>query len=183
MNLPPELDDALTWDVQGHLAEPAVTALADGELALLSQAALAHAESCAVCTERVGRSALQAVALSDALVLHGFTVEPRGVVERVRGARPAMPSGWLAAALVVATLGAVPNLGGVFGVVRRAPELVARALPTLAHVALLVQRSAAESPALSAVRWLSALLLVGMGIVIARLEPRAFRRAFEKGVS
>jgi hypothetical protein len=59
--------DARIWSWTGHLSEVAVGALADGELELLPETAICHAEACPTCGERVGRAALTSVALAEAL--------------------------------------------------------------------------------------------------------------------
>ena len=44
-----ELAHDLLWQADGHLTDVALTALADGEVALLSPAAASHAEECDAC--------------------------------------------------------------------------------------------------------------------------------------
>jgi anti-sigma factor ChrR (cupin superfamily) len=53
----------------------AVGALADGELDLLPETALCHAEACPTCGERVGRAA---VALAEALAAAAPGAPPHG---------------------------------------------------------------------------------------------------------
>jgi hypothetical protein len=197
MKAPPDqLQESFIWDAQGHLTEPAVTALADGELSLLSEAALAHADSCARCADRIGHSALMALALSDALSVGSLQSElhrtpasapPAALashsVPSARAARRPLPFGLLAGALLIAALGSLPNLARLWELLFRMPELAARALPVLARVVVLVGHRVTNSEALSALRWFSAASLVCAGIAIARLGPPAVRRPLEKGAS
>ncbi|MES1178051.1 MAG: hypothetical protein ABUL62_27255 [Myxococcales bacterium] len=180
---PEQLADALIWDDQGHLAEVAVTALADGELSLLPAPAVAHAESCAVCADRIGSSALLSLALSDALSRTVLAPEPQETPQRIFATRQPLPLGWLAVALLVAALGSLPSLARLWGLLFHLPELAAHALPVLARVAVLVGRGLTDNQALVELRWLSVATLSCVGIAIARLGPHGFRRPLEKGAS
>ncbi|EYF02167.1 hypothetical protein [Chondromyces apiculatus] len=67
-----ECDDKLpldlVWQDDGHLGEVALSALADGEVALLPDAAVVHAESCASCASALGAAALLSLRVGESLV-------------------------------------------------------------------------------------------------------------------
>jgi hypothetical protein len=176
-----QLAEALIWDAQGHLTEIAVTALADGELSLLPRAALTHADACAGCADRIGSSVLVALSLSESI--GALQPERQVTPEQAPPRRQPLPLGLLAGALLVAALGSLPNLSTLWALLFRMPELVARALPVLARVAVLVGRSITDNQALSVLRWFSAASLVCAGIAIARLGRHGVRRPLEKGAS
>jgi hypothetical protein len=180
---PEQLEESSIWDAQGHLAEVAVTALADGELWLLPAAALAHADSCALCADRIGSSSLVALSLSEALSVAATRTELQMSPEHAASTRPPLPLGLLAGALLVAALGSLPNLTRFWALLFRLPELVARALPVLARVAVLVGHGLTDNQALSVLRWVSAVSLLCAGIAIASLSPHNVRRPLEKGAS
>ena len=85
--------------------------------------------------------------------------------------------------MLVAALGSLPSLTRLWAALFRMPELVSRALPVLARVAVLVGHSLTENQALVALRWFSAASLVCAGIAIARFGPHGVRRPLERSAS
>ncbi|MFO0587230.1 MAG: hypothetical protein U0441_06820 [Polyangiaceae bacterium] len=64
---PETLAPDIAWEPSGHLSEVALTALADGEDALLSPAMHAHLEGCDACAMALGAVAMRSADLADAL--------------------------------------------------------------------------------------------------------------------
>ena len=64
---PETLAPDIAWEPSGHLSEVALTALADGEDALLSSAMHAHLEGCDACAMALGAVAMRSASLADAL--------------------------------------------------------------------------------------------------------------------
>lgn len=161
-NVDQKLEATLVWDQAGHLAEPALHALADGELGLLPDRAVNHTAECRLCEERLGVIALLAVEIGEALVKHKPQLVP---------ARRPLPVAALAAALAIAVAGVVTELGGMAAKVMRLPALIAHALPVLAHGIRLVLGGASGSAGFAAAPWVAAAVLVLAGVMIARLAP------------
>ena len=176
MKMEPKLEAALVWDGAGHLAETAVTALVDGELGILPDDAVRHAEGCSLCAERVGQAALLAVDIDVALearrrVARAVAPVPASAVE----ARRPLPWVALVAAFVVAVAGQVPTLRELPTVMVRLPAVVLHALPVYARAAALAMGQAHSSGLLLKTWFATATLLVIAGFLIARLAPRPLR--------
>jgi hypothetical protein len=60
------IGEAQAFLVTGHLSDLALSTLADAELALLPEAAIAHAEACAHCAAQVGALAVFSAELAEA---------------------------------------------------------------------------------------------------------------------
>ncbi|HET6150833.1 MAG TPA: hypothetical protein VFH68_25070 [Polyangia bacterium] len=150
------------WDQAGHLTEIALHALADGELGLLPAQAVAHSAGCRQCEERLGAIALLAVELGEALVKH------RPELVSVR--RP-LPVAAFAAALAIAVVGIMTQLGGMAAQVTRLPMLIAHASPVLARGLTLAVGGASGRAGFAAAGWVAAALLVVVGVLIARRAP------------
>jgi hypothetical protein len=202
--LPPDL----TWEPDGHLSDIALTMLADGEQSLLDEGAPGHAASCEACLMRLGTAAMMSLRVGEELPaiaarasaplpaqaqqpLAGLAVsmdmraaaiapERRSPLPLSQGVR-ALPLRALAAAIVLAAIGATPSL--IAGTAR-IPEIVTtvlRALMLIGRSAIDLARAGASgglgvAPALS---WLSAGLLVIAGLVVARTMSR--RRILQEG--
>lgn len=190
------LPNDLMFAPDGHLTELAVTCVADGEVALLPEEALAHLDGCETCGLRLGEAALLSAAAADALRLDParalVTIRPHVVAEAApapritpapisspRSRRPPVLA--IAAALAVAALTAWPALAEaaralpawIGGAIRWAPMLV-----RLAQAWLFGDVSAAAL----AVKGASALLFVVLGIQVARAMSRVRAEAMEGGV-
>lgn len=167
-NLDSKLDATLVWDDAGHLADPAVNALADGELALLPVEALAHVDHCEQCGARVGQVALFALELDGAL----STLSQAGPAQQIglplTAARASLwqrlPVGPLSIALVTAVLGMLPSLHEL------APQLLhsANALPLLVHFFARMLSRALGGNLLGTFAWLSTAFLLLASAAIAR---------------
>jgi hypothetical protein len=157
-----QLEASLVWDQQGHLAETALQALADGELGLLPEQAVTHTAACRLCEERLAVVALLAVEIGEALA------ERRPELASVR--RP-LPVAAFIAALSIGAVGLIVELGGMAAKVMRLPILVAHASPVLARGITLAVGGASGSALFVAAGWVAAALLVWGGVMIARRAP------------
>jgi hypothetical protein len=157
-----QLEATLVWDQAGHLAETALHALADGELGLLPEQAVAHVAGCRLCEGRLGATALLAVEIGEALAVRG----PEPVAVR----RP-LPVAAFLGALAIAVVGLVIELEGTAATVMRIPTLIAHAAPVLVHGIRLAISGASGSARFAVAGWVAAALLVLGGVMIARAAP------------
>jgi hypothetical protein len=171
--LEPKLDETLVWDESGHLADTAVSALADGELELLPDPALQHADTCSECADRVGAVALLALEVAEVLgaveqrlpVTTSQVVPARTLAAARRRPLPLAP---LMIALVVAFIAILPSLNALAPKLIRMQAFSALALPLVAQLIAHVLTRAIQSGLLVWVALLSAGLLLLGGTAIAR---------------
>lgn len=181
-----KLPESECFDEGGHVTDVVLTCLADGESAILPASAEAHLDACDGCTARLGVSALLSVNASDAL-LAGADRAPFRVVAATpafaapssRRRRP-LPVGAIAAALVVAAMGALPGLTGTLRTVRSVIPDYFHALPIWSHAIEAVLRSMMQSRSTTFLRWIIAAAFIGAGTLVARATTR--RRALEGGL-
>jgi hypothetical protein len=188
----------------GHLAEVALSCVADGQLDLVPAAALAHLDGCDHCAHLLGEAALLSVSAGEALadlaprsllavpVALGETPKPPAralapaVVStpvptpsaRARARRP-LPVAAIAAALLVALVTAAPSL---LDAVQGAPGMLSAAsstLPFLFRVASAFARAPWEQGSAGIlIECASALVLLMIGLQVARVTSRA--RSFQR---
>jgi hypothetical protein len=163
-----KLPRELVWE-GAHVSELGLTAIADGEMALVEAGALTHVEACEWCAGRLGRVAL----LSEA-VGHGLKqVRPASVSSRA----PArvMPKPWraLVVGTVVATLAGLPALAHLGSFVDYVSAFLSRGVPVLARGGVAVATSEAVTRALPAATLTAATLLVALGLMIAKARSRS----------
>lgn len=157
MTLPTEL----LWAAGGHASDIALTALADGEHALVPPEVRAHVESCTACTAHLGNAALLALYTQSEL-------EARAQHERVRRPLPRVP---IALGLVAAALGLVPSLVDVDAAALR------RFFGHDLHVYIeglgtVTRHLSAPGGAVGIIApWIVATLLVALGFTIVRFLP------------
>jgi cytoskeletal protein CcmA (bactofilin family) len=175
MKSEPKLEPALVFDPTGHLAETAVTALVDGELAILPEQAIVHADKCSACADRIGRAALLAVEIAGVLEERASRAAVPAVARvAVRERRP-LPVATVAAALVIAVIGVLPSLRALLTLAVRLPSLVVHGLPVYGHALALALSHAEGNGVLFEVWLMTAILLVVAGVGIARFAPRPLR--------
>lgn len=167
-----KLPRELVWD-GAHVSDLGLTAIADGQEAIVPADAVTHAHSCEWCSGRLGRTALLAAA----------------VAEGVREARPALassqspvaranPSPWRALLLgcTVAVLAAVPSLpqlaARLGSVVAFGKVLSTHGLPVLVRGIAMASRDDV-SRGIQLATIVASVLLVLMGLAIARTRSRA----------
>jgi hypothetical protein len=149
------LPRSVVWEGE-HVSDLGLTALADGQDALLPEDASEHVDSCELCAGRLGRIALVSSAVGEAV--RGAELASAGQAERRPSSRPtatARPSWALAFGVVVAFVATIPTAHGPLpsasgaahiikvllrgGVALARSDTLARGLPaaTLAAAALL----------------------------------------------
>ncbi len=201
---PDELPESLCFEVDGHVTDVVVTCLADGEIAILPAAALAHVDACHACTARLGTEALLSVGATDALrAAASETRAPLRIVAAVpvqaaparaagrdapwfaptpsssRKRRP-LPIGAIAAALCVAALGMMPSWSDTLHNLRTVVPDYLHALPIWSHALEAVLRSLLQSRSGVALRWMVAAVFIAMGSLLARSMTR--KQALERGL-
>ena len=163
-----KLPRELVWD-GAHVSELGLTAIADGETALVDPAAVAHVDGCEWCAGKLGRAALLSEAVGHA-VAHG---KPASVSSRP----PArvMPRPWrpLGVGMAVAVLAGLPALAHLGSLVDFLTVFFTRAVPVLARGGLALATSDAVTGALPVATLASSALLVGMGLMIAKARSRS----------
>jgi len=204
-----QLPDDLAWEPDGHLSETALTCLADGEDALLSEAARAHIGSCETCAKRLGAAAMLSLSSSEALkvalVRAAERIPPppaaprkteagaspssppaatrRGASQPPRaGARKPLPLSAIAAALTLAVVGSAPKLVDAIAGLPETTSSFTVALPVVARSVVVILRSpeGGVGGIVSIVSWIGAAMLIVVGWLVARAAPRR-KRSVEGG--
>jgi hypothetical protein len=181
--LPPDL----IFEPDGHVTELCLGCVADGELAIVPAGALAHLDGCALCGERLGKLALLALDVGDALraipvpALAART-EATPVPVSPRRARRPLPLAALAVAVVIALVTAGPAL---LDAAHAVPALVAGMLswlPIAVRIGAALARGApaAMGPWALTLKVASAAVFVVAGLSVARVTSRV--RSVEGGV-
>lgn len=157
----------LVWD-GAHVSELALTAIADGQEAIVTRDAVAHVDACEWCGGRLGRAAL----LSSAVGVAVAAAKPArsGSTSVVRaGSRP---WGALAMGVAVALLAALPSLPHLAAhlgdLLAFGKEFSSHGLPVLVRGGVALASSESAARALSMATVASSVLLVMMGWAIAR---------------
>jgi hypothetical protein len=164
------LPQELLWAEGGHASDVVLTALADGEHAIVPPNVRLHVERCPTCMMHLGHAALLSLHAGAELTARA---EHDRQIEAGEVRRP-LPRLAIALGLGVALLGLVPSLldGRTDGaatvtlVTRTAPVFVKQLGSLLHHV---------ESPGSSAglvLTYGTAALLVCMGLAVVRLLPK-----------
>jgi hypothetical protein len=167
-----KLSPELVWQADGHLTDVALTALGDGEAGILPDGAATHASACAACAAALGHAALLSLRTGEAIG-EARALAPAPAAVAAPASRPPgepLPVAAILAALSLAALGAAP--GFIAGAARLA-EIRSQA----GHAAVVVLRTGRvvlESGAvgargwIAALMWVSAALLVMIGLAVAR---------------
>ena len=156
-----QLEESLVWEEDGCLAEPALHAVADGELEILSEAAREHAHSCRSCAERIGNIAMFSLEIEQALALQPGAARVASLA--VRRKLPIVPIGL---ALAVALTMKLPLLRQLdFSALRRA---VACTMHVTVPVLLKLITFIAHSNVGSALVFSSAAFLLLSSALVAR---------------
>lgn len=151
----PLLPEELLWADGGHASDVVLTALADGEHAIVPESVRAHVERCAACSTHLGHAALLSLRAG---------AELRSVSELAR--RP-VPKAAILAGLGLAILGLVPSL-------RTADASLSPTLGTLARLVAVVARRLGDPGSLAGlfVTYATALVLVATALAFVRRMPR-----------
>ncbi|AKV03257.1 hypothetical protein AKJ09_09920 [Labilithrix luteola] len=156
------LPEELLWAEGGHASDVVLTALADGQLAIVPPNVRAHVEGCDLCTTHLGHAALLSIHTGAGLAAPRETASQ---TERAPFPRLAITLG-----LAVAVLGLVPTLLQAPSTARAFAgdvPLVAGAVSTLSHRFL-----APGSPLMLASTYGAAVLLVMVAVVVVRRLPK-----------
>jgi len=169
MTGPEQLPKELVWTGEGHLSEVAMTAIADGEEAILPRDAFGHLGICAACAAGVENAASLSASISRALSAP-VPVEATRTVE----ARIAFPVWAATLALAVAAVATLPSLGAGRAWMGRMWWAFREGTPLLTrHAASFLPRAWNWLPVMSLS---AAMLLLLVGLSVARLAPRAIER-------
>lgn len=181
----------IAWEPSGHLSEVALTALADGEEALLDAAMHEHLGACETCAVQLGEMAMRsahvgaALAQLDARVPLSVTMGSQAAPDpgALRASAPVialppdrppprrkLPVAAIGAALAVAVLGAAPSVMSLPAEIEQTAGVLRKVLPSF--VRLLPQAlerlwNGPTGPA-ALVVWGLSLALVATGFGIAR---------------
>ena len=163
----------LVWD-GAHVSDLGLTAIADGQEAIVPADAVTHAHACEWCTGRLGRTALLASAVGEGVreARPSLSSSPAGVSRATSNASP-----WRALLLgcTVAVLAAVPSLPQLtsrLGSVLAFGRIVSsHGLPMLVRGITLASRGDV-SQGLRLATVVASVLLVLMGLAIARTRSR-----------
>lgn len=96
------LPDELSWAEGGHASDVVLTALADGQHAIVPPAVLAHVETCTTCTAHLGNAALLSLYAGRELAALAKNADA--------AARAPLPRLAIALGLAAAVLGLLPSL-------------------------------------------------------------------------
>ena len=162
----PMLPEELLWAEGGHASDVVLTALADGQAAILPPPVIAHVHACAACTKHLGGAVL--------LSLHaGTELALAARAPLVRAPSPRLP---IALGLALAVLGLVPRLLDASGPSSLAAvkAFAAHDVPLLVTAAGTIGRKLVEpGSALGLALTYGALtLVVGMAVALVRLLPQ-----------
>jgi hypothetical protein len=169
----PKLPRELVWD-GAHVSELALTALADGQEAILARDAIEHTEACEWCAGRLGRAALLSAAVGQAVAL----AKPHEATSPSRAPARVQPKPWSAlvlgvAAALLAALPSLPHLASnVLEALSFGRAFSTHGVPVLVRGGFVLANSEGASRALALATVVSAALLVMMGWAIARTRSR-----------
>jgi hypothetical protein len=164
-----KLPRELVWD-GAHVSELGLTAIADGQEAIVESSALSHVDSCDWCAGRLGRTALLSEAVGRAMT-EAVPAERRAVsTPPPRSA--AKPWRALSAGLLVALLAGLPVLAhlGRLGAVVAA--FFTRGLPALAKGGYALASSDSVRSVWPTATFGASALLVVMGLLVASAAKR-----------
>ena len=163
-----KLPRELVWE-GAHVSDLGLTAIADGETAIVDASALAHVDGCEWCAGRLGRTALLVEAVGHAVA----QVRPASVSSRP----PArvMPKPWraLGAGTAVAVLAGLPALAHLGSFVDYVSAFCSRGVPVIARGGFALVTSETVTSALPAATFGASALLVAMGLMFAKARSRS----------
>ncbi len=156
------LPDELLWADGGHASDVVLTALADGQLAIVPPNVRAHVEGCVACTKHLGNAAL--------LSLHTHAQIAVMREAAASAARRPLPKLAIALGLLVAAAGMIPTFGADAAEARS----FASHVPLFLHAAETLGRKLLEPGSETAlvVTYATAGVLVIMAVALVRLLPK-----------
>ena len=151
------LPEELLWATGGHASDIVLTALADGEQAIVPPAVRAHVQQCTACTMHLGHAALLALYTQSELAA-------RHQHDALRRPLPRLP---IALGLLAALVGLVPSLGDL-----EPAAFLHEMRLYLEGIGTLTRRAGSSTGAVGIlVPWVVATLLVGLGFAIVARFP------------
>ncbi len=166
---PEMLPAELLFRDDGHLTDAGVVAIADAP-SNVPREAHAHAESCEACALRVGRAALLALEVTEALG------GPRAQAPSSSRVTRPLPVAAIGAALVLAAIGAIPFALDLPRWLSETSALAARALPLLARGALAAARGGQTANSVLVVSFAAVIVLLAATLALARASAHAMRQ-------
>ena len=164
-----QLPREIVWTADGHLSEVAMTAIADGEEAILPRDAFAHLGVCEGCAAGVEGAASLSAEMSRALA-----VPAPAEVAQAAPRRLVFPVWAAALAMTVAGVATLPNVGVIRVWMGRLWWVLREGMPTFTrHAASVLPHAWNWLPMMSLT---AAMLLLLVGLSVARLAPRALER-------
>ncbi|WP_394844020.1 hypothetical protein LZC95_44075 [Pendulispora brunnea] len=186
MNDNDQLPLEIVWGEPGsseenHLSEIARTAIADGQMSIIPEIALAHLHECEACTVAIGEAAMLSARVGSHWNEVGAVTSNEHVA--VPAAQPEVRLPWLAiaAALVVAGVAALPSLAGASLWYEQTSRILLRAIPHLVHGIVKALQGGNGAPLI--VSYASAVLLLLAGITIGVKAPGRGRLAAPRSQS
>lgn len=163
----------LLWDDDGHANDVAITALADGQTALLPQDVTAHVHACAHCTEQLGAAALLSLSIGEALTALPASAPESTQAPSVARRLATLPLRAVAAAIGLAALGALPTLVRFPAEISQLSAGFTRSVPLFTKNGLLVLRGiqGEVSPLWLGVTLASAVILMMTAVGLTRALP------------
>lgn len=162
---PALLPEELLWANGGHASDIVLTAIADGQSAIVPGALKQHVERCTACMTHLGNAALLSLHTDRQLAVRAE--HDRVLVTQKRP----LPRLAIALGLLVAIVGLVPTFvedaSSVRNFVTRDVPLFLHGLRTLAH-----RLTEPGSSAGLFITYATAFVLVGMGIAVVRILPK-----------
>lgn len=180
MNDDDKLPLELLFEDDGHLSEIALTAIADGQEAIVAEQAHAHAAHCDACIHRLGEAALLSTSLSDALremparelaptPLPALAARARISDNPLAQAALRLPLRAIAIGLAFALLGALPVLMRLPILLGDAGVIAQRGAPIVLHNGIALLRSGGGlDRALLVLTFGSAFVLIAAALLVLR---------------
>jgi len=160
------LPDDLLWAAGGHASDVVLTAMADGQDAIVPPVVIAHIDRCSSCTTHLGNAALLSLHAGREIALVARAAD--------LAARAPLPRLAIILGLVVAVLGLVPSLLDGRSEIGSAKTWAFHDVPMFASGLGTLFRRLLEpgSPVGLALTYGAAALLVVMGLTLVRLLPK-----------
>jgi hypothetical protein len=169
---PEELPEELVWAAGGHASDVALTAMADGQVAIVPKLVLAHVERCTTCTTHLGNAAL--LSLHTGREIATLATAESATHEVQAAARAPLPRLAIALGLAFAALGLVPSFTEAPPLASGAKAFAMHDVPMFANGIETLGRRLLEpgSPVGVALTYGAAALLVVMAIALVRFAPK-----------
>lgn len=159
-----QLPNEVLWSDGGHASDVVLTAIADGETAIVPHAVRLHVERCATCMGHLGNAALLSLHVGEELAARATHEH---ALASMRRPLPRLP---IALGLLVALIGLVPSLDEV-GSLR---VFLTHDIPLFLHGIGTLARRLFEPGSTTGllVTYAAAVMLVAMGVAVARILPK-----------